>query len=109
MTTESRVYAHRLTQARTASIINYKPNFATLLLTVIVLLTGLAVIYVADLNRREFISLQNRESQAYQLRLDWGKLLLEQSTWSAQARIQSIAQERLGMTAPVNSEIVMIK
>ncbi len=86
-----------------------KPNFGTLLLALVVLLSALAVVYVADLNRRVFIHVQEEQGTANQLRLDWGKLLLEQSTWSTQARIQSIAQEKLGMVAPAGSNIVMIK
>jgi cell division protein FtsL len=86
-----------------------KPSFATLLLAVIVLLSALAVVYVADLNRRLFTEVQEQQAIANQLHLDWGKLLLEQSTWSTQARIQGLAQEKLGMVAPGTSNIIMVR
>ena len=108
MTAETRILGHHLHLARSNAIISYKPSFTTLFLAVIVMLTGLAVVYVADLNRRVFIELQEAQSYQNQLRSDWGKLLLEQSTWANQARMQSLAAERLAMVAPASNEIVMV-
>lgn len=85
-----------------------KPGFGTLLLGILVLLSGLAIIYVADLNRQLNIELQTAQSAQNQLRVDWGKLLLEETTWSTQERIQAIAQGRLGMQNPNTKQIVMI-
>lgn len=86
-----------------------KPNFATLLLVLIVLISALSVVYVADLNRRLFIQSQAEQNAQNQMHTDWGKLLLEQTTWSTQARIQALAQERLGMIAPSNANTVIIR
>lgn len=86
-----------------------KPSFMTWVLAIVVLLAGFAVIYVADMNRRLSISLEEAGNTQNQLHLDWGKLLLEQSTWSTQSRIQAIATQRLGMQTPTNNQIVTIK
>ncbi len=95
-----------------------KPNMAftsqkwgigTIILMVLALLSGLAVIYLADLNRRLAMALEETITIQNQLHLDWDKLLLEQSTWATQARIQSIASEQLNMQAPSPKQIVIVK
>lgn len=87
----------------------HKPGVGTLLLAIIVLLSGLAVIYLADINRRLAISAEEVMNTQNQLHLEWGKLLLEQSTWSTQARIQNIAVQQLGMQTPTSGQTVMVK
>lgn len=109
MTAETRAYAQRLLPTRSSKALTYKPNIGTLMLAIIVMLSGLAVVYVSDLNRRVFMEVQAGQGYQNQLHLDWGKLLLEESTWSTQARIQSLAEERLEMAAPNTGQIVMIK
>ena len=75
----------------------------------LVLVSALALVYLKDLNRREFILFQRlgKIQQAYQV--NWGKLLLEQSAWSTQSRVQSIAQRQLNMVVPNSAQIVMLK
>jgi cell division protein FtsL len=87
----------------------HQPGLGTLLLTILVLLSGLAVIYIADVNRRLAINLEASLNTQNQLHLDWGKLLLEQSTWSTQARIQGIAAQQMSMQTPTNNQVVLIK
>src|SRR3990167_3979765 len=72
------------------------------------LLTAFAVVYIKDLNRRLFIQYQNLQREKVQEIIQWGKLLLEQSTWSTQSRVQQIAQRELGMFVPSEGEIVMV-
>ena len=43
-----------------------------------------------------------------QAQVDWGKLLLEQSTWAAQANVQQIAAKRLQMITPNSKDIVLM-
>lgn len=109
MTAETRILGQTLPLGRARNVISYKPSFSTLVLAIIVMISGIAVVYLSDLNRRVFMDLQDAQSYQNQLRLDWGKLLLEQSTWSSQTRVQSIAEQRLAMSPPISSEIVMIK
>lgn len=94
---------------RHVQILNFKPSMGTLLLAIIVMLSGLAVVYTADLNRRLFMELQTTQNNQGQLRQEYGNLLLEQSTWSTEARVESLAQQRLGMSIPPTNKIVIIK
>lgn len=91
------------------TFITHKPGVGTLLLAIVVLLSGLAVIYLTDINRRLAIYVEDGTNIQNQLHLEWGKLLLEQSTWSAQARIQTIAVGQLGMQTPTTNQTVMVK
>lgn len=80
-----------------------------LILIFVVLVSAFTVIYVKDLYRRMFIHYQTLQDEQNQLYVDWGKLLLEQSTWSTQARVQKIATERLSMEAPQSNEVQLVK
>ena len=71
-----------------------------LCLGVLVLLSAISVVYVKDLNRRLFITKQTLQHQHEQYLTDWSQLLLEQSAWSNQARIQQVAQQKLNMRLP---------
>lgn len=82
-------------------------NWRILSLMVAVLLSAFAVVYVKDLNRRLFLQYQDLQAQHNKLYVEWGKLLLEQSTWAAQQRVEYIAQTRLNMVIP--KKIIMIK
>lgn len=77
-------------------------------LTMAVILSAFALIYVKDLNRRLFIQYQNLQQAQAQEMSRFSKLLLEQSTWSTQARVQRIAQQDLGMQLPTTANTVLV-
>ncbi len=77
-------------------------------LMVFVILCAFAVVYLKDLNRREFIRYQDMVHANQQAQLDWQKLLLEQSTWAAQANVQEKASKHLHMYTPDAKEIVLL-
>jgi len=56
-----------------------------------------------------FINYQDLQTSQGTLHVEWSKLLLEQSTWSTQTRIQHIAQQKLGMEVPVPEKINMVR
>ena len=80
----------------------------TLLTALMTVSSAFAIIYVKDLHRRLFINYQQQTAAQQREQVRWGKLLLEQSAWSTQSRIQRIAQNRLGMEVPAYHQIVMI-
>lgn len=113
MNASVKMFSHSRHRPRTSSIrtqpISYKKFFGICLLSSLVLFTALAIVYVSDLNRRLFMDYQNLLATRSQLQVEWSRLLLEQSTWSSTPRIQSIAQQRLNMTLPSPSAIVMVQ
>lgn len=85
-----------------------KWSWSARLLMSILIISAFAVVYLKDLNRREFIQYQDMVRANQQAQMDWQKLLLEQSTWAAQANIQKTASERLHMYTPEAKEIVLL-
>ncbi len=79
--------------------------FSMLVLT---LLSGLAVVDSTHENRVAFNELQELREQANRLDVQWGQLLLEQSTFGVEGRIEQKAIEQLAMKVPEISNIVMV-
>lgn len=77
-------------------------------LITLLFVSAFAVVYSKDLNRRLFIQYQTLQQDNVQSRMQWGKLLLEQSAWATQARVQAIAQSKLGMVYPKPADIAMV-
>ncbi len=85
-----------------------RETIGVIFLVLAVLLSSLAVVYTKNSQRRLFSELQVAQSNTNQLHVEWGQLLLEQSTWATPPRIQKVAQETYDMTLPDNGNIVMI-
>lgn len=85
-----------------------KASWFTVLLVASIVISAFALIYVKDLNRRLFIQSQTLQQDHQRMVNQWGKLLLEQSTWSAQSRVQNISEQSLGMVTPLAKDVVML-
>ena len=81
--------------------------FVALYIAVIISASGL--VYSEHLERRYFIELQSMEEKTSQLQTEWEQLLLEESAWSNQARIEQIASSKLGMHLLDYSDVVMLE
>mgnify|MGYP000438396019 FL=1 len=79
--------------------------FATLTL---VLVAGLSVVATTHENRFAFNELQVLRDQANGLEVEWGQLLIEQSTFGVEGRIEQKAFEQLQMEVPDIAKIVMV-
>ena len=79
-----------------------------LLLFLAVLLSAIGVSYSAHWNRQLLNSLYAELSVRDKAQAEWGRLILEQSTWTAHNRIESLAAERLGMRIPDAAEVRMV-
>lgn len=75
---------------------------------VLVVLSAVSVSYSAYQTRRlvgEFQQLQNLRNE---MEVEWGQLLLEQSTWGSFNRVEQLASKRLKMIVPEPNQIVMV-
>jgi cell division protein FtsL len=77
-------------------------------LLLLVLASALAVIYSSYQSRQHFSALQNAKREAVRLEEEWGRLLLEQSTWASQNRIERLAAKQLRMMPPQARNIVVV-
>ena len=83
-------------------------SFFMLLLFVGVLVSAIAVSYSAHWNRQLLNSLYGELSVRDKAQAEWGRLILEQSTWTAHSRIEALATGQLQMRIPEPAEVQMV-
>ncbi len=69
-------------------------------LLLLVLASAFSAIYSTHACRALYTELQALESSQWYLHEDYGRLVLEQSTWASHYRVEKVARGDLGMTAP---------
>ena len=74
-----------------------------------VIASAIAVVVVRQEHRQRFVELTRLENERDALRIDYGRLQLEQATWADSARIEQIARERLGLRELVPDDIVVLR
>jgi cell division protein FtsL len=70
--------------------------------------TSLGVVYTKHQSRKLFVNLQALQDERDQLNIEWGRLLLEQSTWATPTRVEAMARQRLGMRVPESDQLVIV-
>lgn len=85
-----------------------KVLLSSFFILVLVVASALSVIYSSYKSRQLFSSLQIEVRQAMQLEEEWGRLLLEQSTWASHTRIERMAKENLNMIVPDSTVLVVV-
>lgn len=84
------------------------PTLGLFLLLGMALISGLSVVNTTHQNRFSFNELQELREHANALEIEWGQLLIEQSTFSVEGRIGQKAVDSLQMQIPETSNIVMV-
>ena len=72
------------------------------------LAAGLSVVATTHENRFAFNELQVLRDQANGLEVEWGQLLIEQSTFGVEGRIEQKAFGQLHMEVPDIAKIIMV-
>jgi cell division protein FtsL len=72
-------------------------------------LSAIALIDARHQNRVLFEQLEQLHQERDQLNIDWGRLLLEQSTWSTHAYIEQSATQKLDMGIPADPQVLVVK
>ncbi|WP_237445843.1 cell division protein FtsL [Sinobacterium norvegicum] len=100
-----------MTTTPSTALLNSR-RFSVPLLMVLLLVnvaSALAVVYSTHWNRQLFGELQVVQREAVAIEAEWGRLLLENSSLGAYARIESIARKQLSMKQPSIEETVLVK
>jgi cell division protein FtsL len=79
-----------------------------LVLLVAVIASAVALSYSRDLSRRRYSELETLYRERDAVNIEWGRLKLEQATFSDSGRIEKIARENLGLTYPSNKQVVVV-
>lgn len=74
-----------------------------------VVLSALAVTWSAHEHRQRINLLFGELNERDRVLAEWGRLVLEQSTWTAHNRIESLAVERLGMRIPGAADVHLVR
>lgn len=83
--------------------------FALIGFYLLVVISASGLVYTKHLQRRHFVELQHLQETNSELQTEWEQLLLEESAWSNQARIEQIANNSLGMHLVKHSDVVMLE
>lgn len=83
-------------------------SFIMLLMFIGVLLSAISVAYSAYWNRQLLNTLYTELNVRDKAQAEYGRLILEQSTWTAYSRIETLATEQLKMRVPDPAEIIMV-
>ena len=79
-----------------------------LLLVFAVLVSALSVVATQHSARAVFMDIEQLKKRRDLLNEEWGRLQLEQSTWSLDDRIERMVREDLDMLAPNNGSRVFL-
>lgn len=77
-------------------------------LWVMVVASALGVVASTHEVRKQVNALEILRREAAQYQVVWGQYLLEQSTWAAYSRVETIATQKLGMIPATTEQIVMV-
>lgn len=80
-----------------------------IVLVLAILFSAFTVIWMKNSNRNLFVQMQVLQKKSANLQTEWGQLLLEQSAWATQARIEKLAREELNMEVPNTTVIKLIR
>lgn len=83
-------------------------SFIMLLMFIGVLLSAISVAYSAYWNRQLLNTLYGELNVRDKAQAEYGRLVLEQSTWTAYSRIETLATEQLKMRVPDPAEVIMV-
>lgn len=92
--------------AKPASVRSWILVVSALLL---VMASSVGVIYSTFETRRLVATHQRLQQENNALQVEWGQLLLEQSTWGSYNRVEQLAGNKLKMRVPEPNEIVMVE
>jgi len=74
-----------------------------------VLASAVGVIYARHQARELFVRLEKLNAERDALDMEWGRLQLEQSAWSADAFVERVANAKLQMNIPETREVRIVR
>ncbi len=79
------------------------------ILTLAGVASAVGCIYSKHQSRKLFTELQALTKERDQLEVEWGRLQIEQGTWSTHARVERLAREQMRMRTPIAGEIFLVR
>jgi cell division protein FtsL len=79
------------------------------LLWLAVLASATGVIYSRHRARELFVRLEKLYAERDRLDMEWGRLQLEQSTWSSDGFVERVANAKLEMSLPQTRDVRLVR
>jgi cell division protein FtsL len=79
------------------------------MLAIAVIATAIACVYARHESRKQFTALQVLIAERDTLEVEWGRLQIEQSTWSTHSRVERLARRKMKMRNPAPAEIMVVQ
>jgi cell division protein FtsL len=77
-------------------------------LVLLVMTSAIACVYAKHESRKLFTELQGLIDERDRMEVDWGRLQIEQGTWSTYARVEQVAREKMNMRLPAAEQIILL-
>jgi cell division protein FtsL len=77
-------------------------------LVLLVMTSAIACVYAKHESRKLFTELQGLIDERDRMEVDWGRLQIEQGTWSTYARVEQVAREKMNMRLPAAEQINLL-
>jgi cell division protein FtsL len=74
-----------------------------------VLASAAGVVFAKHQARTLFVELERLSAERDRLNIEWGRLQLEQSAWSAHGFVEQVANRQLKMTLPSATEVKIVQ
>jgi cell division protein FtsL len=84
-------------------------SLSLLLVLCLLMISGVGVVHSTFETRSTLNQLQQLRNERNELQVQWGQLLIEQSTFGLEGRIGRKAEEELGMRVPDWSRVTMVR
>lgn len=78
-------------------------------MAILVVVSAIACVFARHESRSQFGVLQSLITQRDSLEVDWGRLQIEQSTWSTHSRVERLARNKMKMRNPGAMEIEVVR
>lgn len=82
---------------------------SVLVLLFLVLISALGFVYMKDASRQLYTNYEQTQKEFLQLSAENDSLLLEDSAWANQGRVQQIAEKQFNMILPQMKSVVLLK
>jgi cell division protein FtsL len=82
--------------------------FLGAVMVLLVMISAIANVYAKHESRKSFTELQVLTSERDRLEVEWGKLQIEQSTWSTYARVEQLARKQMHMRIPDPGQTMLL-
>jgi len=82
--------------------------FYSMALVLLVMASAIACIYAKHESRKLFTELQGLIDERDRMEVNWGRLQIEQGTWSTYAVVEQVAREKMHMRLPEAEQIKLL-